>query len=118
MAFTGTAAIHQITDRMVRVTGLSLGASATGTIGLNGNTGTPGVRLPAAFQPAPYTYAGATVSLQDSVRCEVVPAVGATQTFPIGVVKSGTTDADFLMTLANTGASVSGNLEFYITFHD
>ena len=48
MAFTGTATIVLVSDSIVRVTGLTLGVSAEGTIGLFGATGTtPNVRLPA-----------------------------------------------------------------------
>lgn len=119
MAFTGTAVIKQIKDNMVRVTGLSLAGSAAGTIGLDGHTGSaPGVRLPAAFNPQPYGYGNATVTLQDSIKCDVIPVSGAVEVAPAGVVKTGTTAADFLITITNTDASVSPSLEFYIMFHD
>jgi hypothetical protein len=120
MAFTGTAVVKQIKDNMVRITGLSLASNASGTIGLAGHTGSaPGVTLPASFNPQPYGYGGATVQLADSVKCDVVCAVASASTVaPQGVTKTGTTAADFLITIQNTQASISGALEFYITFHD
>lgn len=117
MAFTGTATIVQVTDKRLRITGLSLAGGATGTIGLFGNSGTPGVRLPETFQPAPYDYNGATVTLADSVKCEAIPAATTSDFEPVGVTKSGTTDADFLITLGNGFASVTPGLEIYIEFH-
>ncbi len=40
MAFTGSATIKQISDGIVRITGLSLGASASGILGLHLNDAT------------------------------------------------------------------------------
>lgn len=117
MAFTGTATVTQVTDKRLRITGLSLAGAATGTIGLNGNSGTPGVRLPATFQPTVYDYNGATVSLADSIKCEAQPAATAGDFEQVAVTKSGTTDADFLLTLGNGFASATPGLEIWIEFH-
>src|SRR5262245_9985039 len=115
MAFTGTATVKQISDGIVRITGLSLAAGAAGTIGLHGNSGTPGVTLPTAFQPAPYEYAAAVVPLQDSIECLVQEAAtGVAVVVPLSVVKTGTTNADFLITITNNGAAASPNLEMYV----
>jgi hypothetical protein len=118
MAFGGTAVVQQVSDQIVRITGLTL--SGSGTIGLFGATGTtPGVRLPESFKPEPYGYQGAQVELQDSISVEVVTAAAATTDFtiPISVVKTGTTPATFRATLNSANASESPGLEIYVRFH-
>jgi hypothetical protein len=119
MAFTGTATVQQISDNIVRITGLSLAAGANGTVGLFGNAGTPGVRLPDAFNPAPYVAEGVSVPLAASLDVTVAPAaVGVATAIPYAVVKSGTTASDFLATITNThGSLASPNLEIYVKFH-
>lgn len=117
MAFTGTATIHQVSDKRIRITGLSLAGGANGTIGLNGNSGTPDVRLPATFQPEPYDYNGTTVTLADSIKVDVDPVATTADFEQVAVAKTGTTDADFLITVSNGFASVTPGLEFYIEFH-
>lgn len=121
MAFTGIATIKQISDREVRITGLSLASGASGTIGLAPATGgAPDVKLPAAFQPEPYAYGSATVQLQDSLEIvAAVAAIGVATAVPIAVVKTGTTPGDFRGTLTNTSGSLaSPNLEIYVKFHE
>jgi len=116
MAFTGVATIKQIADDIVRITGLSLAHGASGTISLSGGAGA--VLLPAAFQPEPYGYEGATVSLQDSIDVTTTPATAVATAIPIQVAKSGTTLEDFLVTLTNNhGATDSPGLEIYVKFH-
>lgn len=127
MAFTGTPVIEQISDRCVRVTGVSLATAATGVIQLAAGTTGGAVLLPASFKPVPYKYdpTGNTVSLQESVRVTVVPVttVGtAGLTLPVSVVKTGTTNANFTITFTNTtsagGAASSSGMEIYIEFRD
>jgi len=119
MAFTGTATVTQITDRMVRITGLSLGAGATGTVGLHGATGTaPNVTLPAAFQPAVYRYGDTDVQLVDSVRMEWLASAGGGDQTQIDTSKSGTTAADFRISMHNASGSASDAFEMYVSFHD
>jgi len=120
MAFTGTAVVTQVADNLVRITGLSLGSGAAGTIGLNGATGTaPGVRLPGEFKTEPYAYLGDNVPLQDAVQCYQQPAAtGVAVAIPVSVVKTGTTREDFRITLTNTHASTaSPDLEIYVKYH-
>lgn len=119
MAFTGTATIHQISDREVRITGLSLASAASGTIGLFGNSGSPGVRLPAAFKPQAYVYGEATVTLSDSLDVTNQPdAIGTATAIPVATVKSGTTEADWIATLTNThGSTATPALEIRVRFH-
>lgn len=120
MAFTGTAVVQQITDRMVRITGLSLGIAATGTIGLAGATGSaPDVHLPAAFKPVPYTYKGATVvSLQESIKVDYAFVASDSEVTCPAIAKTGTDNADFRISVTNTHSSASPGIEFYIQFHE
>lgn len=121
MAFTGTAVVTQISDRMVVITGLSLVAGAAGTLGLFGATGgTPGVTLPAAFQPRGYAYLGNPIPLASSIEVTAQPAaVGVATAIPVAVVKTGTTVADFRTTVTNThGSLATPDLEIVVRFHD
>lgn len=121
MAFTGVAVVKQVTDKEIRITGLSLAAGATGTIGLAENSGAPGVKLPAGFKPRPYHNGEAVlVTLQDSVDVQAKPvAAGVATITPVSVGKAGTTELDFLATLTNNdGAAATPGLEIYIRFHD
>lgn len=114
MAFTGTATVVQVSERKFRITGLSLAATVSGTIGLSTSTLSPGVALP-KVPWSPYQ----SVTLQDAVQCTTAPAATGTATaIPVAVVKSGTTLADFLITLTNTHATVATpNLEIIVEFH-
>lgn len=121
MAFTGTATVKQTTDRMVRITGLSLAAGASGTIGLTGATGSaPGVTLPASFKTLHYVYNGVTVTFQDCIDLVISnAATGVATAVPISVVKSGTTLADFRITVTNThGSLATPALEIVARLHD
>jgi hypothetical protein len=120
MAFTGTPVVKQISDRIVRITGLSLAGSASGTIGLNGATGTPpDVRLPVGFLPAPYAYdGGGLVTLADSVKLEYTPTNLVASFVAVDTTKSGTTTADFRITLHNSSGSASPDVEMYVSFHE
>ena len=121
MAFTGTATVKQISDRLVRITGLSLTAGAAGTIGLNGATGTaPGVELPATFKTEHYAFLGSNVPFQDSIEVTAAPAaVGVATAVPIAIVKTGTSIADFRATITNTHATLATpNLEIMARFHE
>jgi hypothetical protein len=120
MAFTGTATVVQVSDRIVRITGLSLASAAVGTIGLTGHTGsTPGVTLPESFKTEHYAYLGVNVPFASAIECVVVPAAtGVATAIPVSVVKTGTSLADFLISLTNThGSLATPNLEIYVTFH-
>lgn len=109
MAFTGTPTTVQLNDHMVRIAGLSLAASASGTIGLTGATGTaPDVTLPANFRAAVYTYNGVSVAFQSSIQCWVEPVttLGLTN-LPCSVTKTGTAVTDFRITITNTNTGLA-----------
>lgn len=120
MAFTGTPVITQISDSIVRITGVSLAAGAAGIIGLHGSTVSGAVKLPRAFQPKPYEYETHPIPMADSVDVSVKPAaVGVATAIPFAVVKTGTTEQDFVATITNTHASLATpNLEIYVKFHE
>lgn len=120
MAFTGSAVVVQVSDRIVRITGLSLAAGAAGTLGLFENSGAPGVRLPQAFKPRAYAYDEATVNLVDSIDVTTKPdATGTTTAIPVSVVKTGDEPVDWVATLTNThGSTATPELEIYVKFHD
>jgi hypothetical protein len=125
MAFTGSAVIKQVADNLVRITGLSLGSNGgSGTIGLHGRISAPDVRLPDGFEPAPYEDPDGSgqVSLQDSIQCWYSLTADPSESagVAIGIVKTGTTENDFLITMTNytaTEAGDSGALEIYVRFH-
>lgn len=120
MAFTGIPSVVQISDRCVRITGVSLAADASGILGLFGGTVVGAVELPDGFNPKPYAYQGDVISLIESVRAYVnfagnAPATGV----PLRVVKTGTTHADFAITFTNEdGAAATPDLEIYVEFRD
>ncbi len=127
MAFTGVATVKRISDRMWRITGVSLAADASGTIGLIAPVGPdPDIILGGdatacpTWQPYRSNGLGGIVSLQDSIQVDinVVTDVGAA--VPLSVVKSGTTTEDFLITIHNDNAALgqdSGGLEIYVEYH-
>lgn len=115
MAFTGTPVVTQISDAKVRITGVSLAAGASGTVGLNGDA-TAEVELPDAFNPKVYDYNGTDVPLAASLQVWCVPVSDvANFAIPIRIVKAGT---PFQITFTNDEAAVaSAELEIYIVFH-
>lgn len=119
MAFTGTAVIEMISDSIVRITGLSLAASANGTIGLFGATGSaPGVRLPEQFNARVYSRFGNDVTLQASIDVTATPADTTSEFTGPAIVKTGTTVENWRATVTNTFGSASALLEFYVKFHE
>lgn len=119
MAFTGTAVVKQISDRIVRITGLSLAGSASGTIGLHGETGSaPDVTLPVGFQPEIYAYAGSEVAFADSIQMTFAATATLASPLQLETTKSGTTVEDFRITLHNTSGTATSGLEMYVKFHD
>lgn len=120
MAFTGTPTIKQISDSEVRITGLSLIAGATGTIGLAGATGSaPDVEIPESFKTEHYTYGGQPVTFQDAIEAIAIPAAtGVATAIPVSIVKTGTTVGDFRISFTNTqGSLATPDLEIYVRYH-
>jgi hypothetical protein len=118
MAFTGTPALVKVSDRVFRVTGVTLAADASGTIGFSDKTIAAEVSLDAP-EWKPYVNGdGEPVSLQDAVEVAVYITTDVTTPVPVSVVKTGTKHSDFVITLHNdTAATTSPGLEIYVQFH-
>lgn len=121
--FVGQPVVKLVTDRLVRITGVSLAAEGgVGTIGLHEKTVAPDIRLPEGFQPRDYDMPDidGKVTLQDSIQCWFVYTNPGSVANAISVVKTGTTPQDFQIDMTNhtlqEGGS-SGDLEIYIGFH-
>ena len=119
MAFTGTPVLKKVSDKMYRITGVSLAGDASGTIGFDDKTSAAEVSIPAPTWQPYKTAGGNSVSLQDAVKVSINPVTDVTTPVPISVVKSGTTHADFAITLHNDTAATTGpEMEIYVQFHD
>ena len=117
MAFTGTPAVVQISDSIIRITGVSLAAAAAGTIGLNAaisGGGTGEIDLPASFNPLNYAYKGVVIDPSESVLVSVNVTATDADNNSIRIAK---TDNPFLVTLTNDGASDTPLLEIYLRYH-
>ncbi len=116
MAFTGTAAITQLSDKKVLITGLSLAASAAGTISLQAGAGEQ--KPAASFDFNPWKYlAGSAITREQGIRVSAVKAAATpVAASSISIVYSGAdTDAAALWTLTNTdAANASGALKIYL----
>jgi hypothetical protein len=111
MAFTGTAVVELIAGDLVRITGLSLGISANGTIGLFGDA-TADENLPDNFNPVPY----ADVNLSDAIQVLVQQDGSGTPlaTMMLTVAKA---ESPFQITITNLIATATGGLEIYVRYH-
>ncbi len=113
MPFTGTPVVKELTDGLVRITGVSVAGGDSGSIGLFESTllGTGNVRLPAPFRPRDYEYPPRVlVGLPDSVQVTLIPQNQGAVEIPLAVGKGGTTPATFLITIANTTEGPRGVL--------
>jgi hypothetical protein len=110
MAFTGVAVTEKISDGLYRITGLSLGIGAAGTISMSPGAGEVKI-TDKEWQPL------SSVNLADAVQVAIGAAGVVTVAPAVYVVKTGSTQADFLATLTNGGAALSGALELYVRFH-
>jgi hypothetical protein len=120
MAFTGAAVVKQVSDKLFRITGLSLAADASGTIGFSDKTVAAEVGLVAPEWKAYKNAKAQAVSLQDAVQVRFVPVTDVSAAVPVSVVKSGTDHGDFVITMHNDnagGGAASAELEIYIEFH-
>lgn len=124
MAFTGTAVVKQVSDSVVRITGISLDGDSAGTISLHAGSGS--VKCPDGFFPNPYKNEHQqTVTLQDSVQVYInFTTVNSPSDDAVNllVVKTGTDASDFLITISNPHTDDptldTGELEIYVLFHN
>ncbi len=111
MAFTGVAVVELIAGDLVRITGLTLGISAVGTIGLFGDGGAD-ENLPDAFNPVPY----ADVILSDAIQVSVIQDGGGAPLATM-VLTIAFSEAPFRITMTNLIATTTGSLEIYVRYH-
>lgn len=124
MAFVGTPVVTQVTDAMVRISGISLNEQTSGTIGLFGCLATPDIVLPEAFSPRLYSYQGPghVLSLADvvDVTAHFISQVGS-PAGSVAVGKIGSTVANFEIQIASPAYQdvEAGNpqIEIYIRYH-
>ncbi len=126
MAFTGTPVVVQVSQRLARITGLSLASGAAGTISLEDN-GAGEVQLPAGENWAPYggdAPGDGVVDLEEAVQVTYLyvadPGAAYGPSDRIAVVKSGGADeTTFLITFTSfdTGEAASAEMEIYVRFH-
>lgn len=119
MAFTGTPTFQMVSDSICRITGLSLASGVAGTIGLAGATGSaPDVTLPAQLKAEHYAYLTTDVPFQAFIDVDVKPVASLTGFSVPAVAKTGTTVADFRITVTNSFGSTSPGLEIYVKLHN
>jgi hypothetical protein len=116
MAFIGTPVLDLVTPNLVRITGVSLAANASGTIGLAGAIGSPlpDILLPPDFLPP--SFQGRPVALADGIRVSIEPvSAGPFTNLPPSIVKAGTTPEDFTIGITNTKVDeTTQTLEIYV----
>lgn len=121
MAFIGTPVVTQITDQVVRITGVSLANDTSGTIGLFGCLASPDIILPETFQVEPYNYLGQDIGFQAAISVEAHPVSQLGHPGPIAVGKTGTTLQSFQISLAAGTLGDSEDdppgLEIWIRYH-
>jgi len=111
MAFTGAAVVELIAGDLVRITGLSLASSTSGTIGLFGDA-TADENLPDNFNPTPY----ADVSLSDAIQVKVIQD-GTNSPLATMVLTIAKTEAPFQIEIDNLIGTNTGDLEIYVRYH-
>jgi len=113
MAFNGTGLVEEVSDGLVRVSGVSLAPGAVGTIGLHDSTipfhgAVPDIVLPARFMPA--AYADVTLPGAIQVTCNTLLCAGVYFAIPISISKSGATPRDFLIALCNANGNGASSI--------
>lgn len=119
MAFTGAAVVTRVSDRVVRITGVSLAGDASGVLGFPNETVPAEVSWGAFPDWLPRALAnGTALTLADLIECRITIVTDVTTPVPISVVKSGTTQLDFKITLHNDTAATAGpDMEIWVEYH-
>ncbi len=115
MAFTGAAVVKQVTDGLVRISGLSLAEGDDGTIGLFGDS-TADVQLPEGFLPTEYSRSDGSgpVTLFDSVQCWwVAVGVGGADF----IVSKGSPPFQITFDYGGASEAASAEMEIYVRYH-
>jgi hypothetical protein len=77
MTFTGSAVVHQVSDRVVRITGISLAAGESGAIALHGSAGAQeilGAAAPFALLAREYTNEATETVIDGDLGYVIAPA--------------------------------------------
>ncbi len=124
MAFTGTPVVVRITDGLFKIIGVSLASGAAGPISLSRGAGEVKAQDSSHWSQYAGQDAGdGIVQLVEAVQIywNWVTDPGAVYgpSDRITVVKSGTDESDFLITMTSldVNASESGVMEIYVRFH-
>lgn len=117
MAFGGAATIQQVSDKIFRVTGLTLAGGASGTLSLPGGAGDVKLTGDSAKWGAYKLQGAIAVGLQDAVQVAINHSADVATAIAYTITKAGTTNADFLITLKNATATAGPAMEIYITYH-
>lgn len=115
MAWTGTPTIKSLGHNLVRITGVSIGASTTATIGLDGSG--KDIELPSTFPSATDT-SGLTLADLIEVRYQHTEAGSpGAESRHIHMEKIGTVAADWYILVTNDQNQASSTLDIYVQFH-
>ena len=113
MAFTGSPVFAEVSNRVCRVTGLSLGATVAGVLGLFGDSGAV-IQLPDGFQPEDYSDSDLGESIAVSF-VKVGESVGNPfEPLQLSVNKSV---SPFRVEVVNGDTVASGAMEIWLRFH-
>lgn len=117
MPFDGIPVIQQITDRKVRITGVSLDLGGqVGVIGLFGDVGAD-LQLPDAFQPRPNRSAGQVLDLDALVEVSYVVVSDVNVAVPVSISKSlAPFQIAFHNDTSDEGGFPTGELEIYVSY--
>lgn len=115
MAWTGTPTVKSLGSGIVRIAGVSIGASATATIGLHGSG--KDIELPTSF-PSLSDVPGITLADLIEIRYQHIDAGGTgNESRHIHMEKMGTVAADFFIEVSNDQNQATSPLDIYIQFH-
>jgi hypothetical protein len=116
--FNGTAVFEQISSTELRITGLTLSANTSGTIGFAVADGTPApdLKLPDVFLVPSASFLGNPVPLRALVKIDIEPESGGPFTnLPPSIEKTGDTGEAFRIKITNTKVDLTTQtLEIYI----
>lgn len=117
--FNGTPIIEQISATELRITGVSLPPTLSGTIGFSQSVNNPNILLPEEFSAPSVEFQGEDVSLAALVKVSIGPdSAGPFTNLQPSVSKTITTSPeDFLIKITNTNVNLTTqDLEIYIVF--
>jgi hypothetical protein len=117
MSFSGVAVVQQITDRKVRITGLSLPLGGQdGSIGLFGDLAVD-VQLPDAFIPRVNNFQGEVLDLAALIEVSYVVTTDVNVAVPVSISKNAAPfQIGFHNDTSDEGGFPTGELEIYVSY--